>query len=129
MGTKGSQRLAVDGQRRRRSVSGTTIGAKQAAALLHVKVIAAEMAEFMQVHAFRSARRACAQQGDRFSTKQVASEIKKEFDKTYGPTWHCIVGTSFGSFVTHSRGCFLYFTMDNILIMLFMTRSHELLTS
>ncbi|MBA0580928.1 hypothetical protein Gorai_023126, partial [Gossypium raimondii] len=35
-----------------------------------------------------------------------------EFDSTYGPAWHCIVGTSFGSYVTHSLGGFLYFSID-----------------
>ncbi|XP_052877723.1 uncharacterized protein LOC108472083 [Gossypium arboreum] len=28
--------------------------------------------------------------------KDVAKYIKKEFDKKYGPTWHCIVGSNFG---------------------------------
>ncbi|XP_052885899.1 uncharacterized protein LOC128294087 isoform X4 [Gossypium arboreum] len=27
--------------------------------------------------------------------KDVAEYIKKEFDKKYGPTWHCIVGSNF----------------------------------
>jgi hypothetical protein len=25
----------------------------------------------------------------------------QEFDKKYNPTWHCIVGRNFGSYVTH----------------------------
>lgn len=29
--------------------------------------------------------------------KDVAENIKKEFDKRHGPTWHCIVGRNFGS--------------------------------
>ena len=33
--------------------------------------------------------------------KDIASYIKKEFDKHHNPTWHCIVGRNFGSFVTH----------------------------
>lgn len=46
----------------------------------------------------------------------------QEFDWVYGPAWHCIVGTSFGSFVTHSVGGFLYFSMDRKLyILLFKT--------
>lgn len=46
----------------------------------------------------------------------------QEFDGVYGPAWHCIVGTSFGSFVTHSVGGFLYFSMDHKLyILLFKT--------
>lgn len=28
--------------------------------------------------------------------KEVAENIKKEFDKIHGPTWHCIVGRNFG---------------------------------
>ncbi|KAH8552040.1 dynein light chain 1, cytoplasmic [Umbelopsis sp. PMI_123] len=33
--------------------------------------------------------------------KDIAAHIKREFDKKYGPTWHCVVGRNFGSFVTH----------------------------
>ncbi|ORX50154.1 dynein light chain 1, cytoplasmic [Hesseltinella vesiculosa] len=34
--------------------------------------------------------------------KDIAAHIKREFDKKYGPTWHCVVGRHFGSFVTHA---------------------------
>lgn len=52
--------------------------------------------------------------------------ILQEFDGVYGPAWHCIVGTSFGSFVTHSVGGFLYFSMDKKLyILLFKTAVHK----
>lgn len=48
--------------------------------------------------------------------------VLQEFDGVYGPAWHCIVGTSFGSFVTHSVGGFMYFSMDQKLyILLFKT--------
>ncbi len=33
--------------------------------------------------------------------KDIAAFIKREFDKKYNPTWHCIVGRNFGSYVTH----------------------------
>ncbi|TIA83271.1 hypothetical protein E3P98_00883 [Wallemia ichthyophaga] len=33
--------------------------------------------------------------------KDIASFIKKEFDRVHGATWHVVVGKSFGSFVTH----------------------------
>ena len=33
--------------------------------------------------------------------KDIASYIKKEFDKKYNPTWHCIVGRNFGEFCPH----------------------------
>ncbi|PWA49015.1 wall-associated kinase family protein [Artemisia annua] len=46
----------------------------------------------------------------------------KEFDGVYGPAWHCIVGLNFGSFVTHSVGGFLYFSMDQkLFVLLFKT--------
>ncbi len=28
--------------------------------------------------------------------KDIASYIKKEFDRRYGATWHCVVGRHFG---------------------------------
>lgn len=33
--------------------------------------------------------------------REIAGIIKREFDRVYGPAWHCIVGKAFGSFVTH----------------------------
>ncbi|MQM16618.1 hypothetical protein Taro_049578 [Colocasia esculenta] len=107
----------------RRSVSSHVdqANAARVAASLRVKVIAADMPDFMQVHAFRCARRSYDGQ-DKFSSKQMAHDIKKEFDKVYGSVWHCVIGSSFGSFVTHSKGCFLSFSMENLLVLLFKTR-------
>ena len=31
--------------------------------------------------------------------KDIAAHIKKEFDKKYNPTWHCIMGRDFSSYV------------------------------
>ena len=33
--------------------------------------------------------------------KDIAAQIKKEFDRRYQPTWHVVVGKNFGSYVTH----------------------------
>ena len=33
--------------------------------------------------------------------KDIAADIKKEFDRQQGPTWHVVVGKNFGSYVTH----------------------------
>ncbi|KAB0388765.1 hypothetical protein E2I00_007047 [Balaenoptera physalus] len=41
--------------------------------------------------------------------KHIAAHIKKEFDKKYNPTWHCIVGRNFGNYVTHETKNFIYF--------------------
>lgn len=51
--------------------------------------------------------------------KDIATYIKKEFDKKYGPNWHCIVGRSFGSFVSHEAKHFIYFYIDQLAILLF----------
>jgi dynein light chain LC8-type len=51
----------------------------------------------------------------------IVSIFLQEFDTAYGPAWHCIVGTSFGSYVTHSLGGFLYFSVDKAYILLFRT--------
>ncbi|KAB2032806.1 hypothetical protein ERO13_D05G362200v2 [Gossypium hirsutum] len=49
----------------------------------------------------------------------IARFVKKEFDKTYGEGWQCIVGTDFGSFVTHCSGCFIYFCIGSLAFLLF----------
>jgi len=51
--------------------------------------------------------------------KDIAAFIKKEFDKKHGPTWHCIVGRNFGSYVTHETKHFTYFYMGQVAILLF----------
>ncbi|CAH8466107.1 unnamed protein product [Schistosoma turkestanicum] len=51
--------------------------------------------------------------------KDIAAYIKKEFDKKFNPTWHCIVGRNFGSYVTHETSHFIYFYMGNAAILLF----------
>ncbi|KAK9076099.1 hypothetical protein SSX86_004432 [Deinandra increscens subsp. villosa] len=51
--------------------------------------------------------------------KDVAEQIKKEFDKNHGPTWHCIVGKNFGSYVTHETNHFVYFYLDSKAVLLF----------
>jgi len=41
--------------------------------------------------------------------KDIASQVKREFDRKYGPTWHVVVGKNFGSYVTHETKHFIYF--------------------
>ncbi|KAI3720144.1 hypothetical protein L6452_21055 [Arctium lappa] len=59
--------------------------------------------------------------GIKIDSKRLALALKKEFDTSYGPAWHCIVGTSFGSYVTHSLGGFLYFSINKVYVLLFKT--------
>ncbi|XVE65593.1 hypothetical protein DITRI_Ditri08aG0012700 [Diplodiscus trichospermus] len=51
--------------------------------------------------------------------KDVAEHIKREFDKRHGPTWHCIVGRNFGSYVTHETNHFVYFYLEQKAVLLF----------
>jgi dynein light chain LC8-type len=51
--------------------------------------------------------------------RDVASTIKKECDKRFGGTWHCIVGKDFGSFVSHESKHFVYFYLNDYAILLF----------
>jgi len=54
-----------------------------------------------------------------FYLQDIAAYIKKEFDKKYNPTWHCIVGRNFGSYVTHETKHFIYFYLGQVAILLF----------
>ncbi|KAK6051932.1 dynein light chain type 1 [Cooperia oncophora] len=63
----------------------------------------ADMSEDMQQDAIDCATQALektlyASDYSRYNIeKDIAAYIKKEFDKKYNPTWHCIVGRNFGS--------------------------------
>ncbi|XP_010258865.1 PREDICTED: dynein light chain, cytoplasmic-like [Nelumbo nucifera] len=101
------------------------MGAKMAAIAmeLNVRLRSADMPAAMQERAFRLARALmdAASNSPRPNPTPMALALKKEFDASYGPAWHCAVGKSFGSFVTHSRGGFLYFSIDKFCFLLFKT--------
>ena len=56
--------------------------------------------------------------------RQAAMSIKNEFDKRYNTTWHCIVGTSFGSMVTYGDGRYIYFRINEHRILLWKMCKH-----
>lgn len=66
----------------------------------------ADMPQEMQTDAVEIAIQAGQMFGEE---KDVAAYIKREFDRKYNPTWHCIVGKNFGSHVTFETGRFIYF--------------------
>ncbi|XP_062220986.1 uncharacterized protein LOC133920381 [Phragmites australis] len=102
--------------------SGADAGGEERKAV--VRVVAVDMPPALQRRAFRCARDELAAMPHfprRLEPKRLALALKKEFDTAYGPAWHCIVGTSFGSYVTHARGGFLYFSVDKVYILLFRT--------
>ncbi|KAA0195946.1 Dynein light chain DLC [Fasciolopsis buskii] len=51
--------------------------------------------------------------------KDIAAYMKKEFDRKYGPTWHCVVGRNFGTYVTHEVKNFIYFYLGPNAVLLF----------
>lgn len=120
-GRKSMSAVGRKSESHRKSVSQVETNVAAVAAFLQVKVLVTDMPGFMQVHAFRCARTSMDSL-EKFSSKHIAHNLKKEFDKVYGPAWHCIVGSSFGSFVTHSTGCFLYFSMEKLYILIFKTK-------
>jgi dynein light chain LC8-type len=76
----------------------------------------ADMTEEMQQDAVEVATQAMEKYN---IEKDIAAFIKREFDKKYNPTWHCIVGRNFGSYVTHETKHFIYFYLGQIAILLF----------
>ena len=51
--------------------------------------------------------------------EDIAKWIKGECDVKYMPTWHCIVGRNFGSYVTHETRTFIYFYIGKVAILIF----------
>merc|ERR1711980_12176 len=81
----------------------------------------ADMSEDMQTDAVECATQALEKYN---IEKDIAAFIKKEFDKKYSPTWHCIVGRNFGSYVTHETKHFIYFYLGQVAILLFFYHLH-----
>ncbi|XP_010268852.1 PREDICTED: dynein light chain 1, cytoplasmic-like [Nelumbo nucifera] len=77
-----------------------------------------DMLQTMQQDAIRLAAKAL-DIFDVIDTTEIACCVKKEFDRLYGFGWQCIVGTDFGSFVTHFHGCFIYFCIGSLAFLLF----------
>ncbi|CAN6588898.1 unnamed protein product [Malus baccata var. baccata] len=48
-----------------------------------------------------------------------ATEIGRFIKKDIWTWMECIVGTDFGSFVTHCHGCFIYFCVGSLAVLLF----------
>ena len=80
----------------------------------HVKTV--DMSEEMEKDAIAIATEAIHEYN---IESQVASHIKREFDKKYSPTWHCIIGRNYGSHVVHATKCFIYFYLGQQAITLF----------
>mmetsp|Transcript_1021 Transcript_1021/g.3179 ORF Transcript_1021/g.3179 Transcript_1021/m.3179 type:complete len:95 (+) Transcript_1021:76-360(+) len=81
---------------------------------------ASDMSDEMKEEAFNVA---CEAIGKYEIEKEIAAHVKKEFDKRYSPTWHCVCGRNFGSFVTHETNRFIYFYVGQMAVLLFKSGS------
>ncbi|KAF5402354.1 hypothetical protein P879_02504 [Paragonimus westermani] len=76
----------------------------------------ADMPEDMQ----QEAADCCGEALDKFTVeKDIAAYVKKEFDRLHQPTWHCVVGRQFGSYVTHEAKHFIYFHIGEYAVLLY----------
>lgn len=50
---------------------------------------------------------------------ETAKKLKEKFDKDYYPNWHCVVGRSFGAYVSNEAERAIYFTYGHTSILLF----------
>ncbi|KAL2125191.1 hypothetical protein VTJ04DRAFT_1556 [Mycothermus thermophilus] len=88
-------------------------------AKIDIQVKSADMNEDLQQEVFDVAKEAVS----KFPIeKDIAQYIKRTMDERKGPTWHCIVGRNYGSFVTHETKHFLYFYCGHVAILLFKTQ-------
>jgi dynein light chain LC8-type len=76
---------------------------------------ASDLPEEIQVKLFELAKQSLSYKVE----KDIATFLKKELDQQYGPTWHVIVGKSFGSYVTHEQGFFIYFYIGDLAFLVF----------
>uniref|UniRef100_A0A6N2ND64 Dynein light chain n=2 Tax=Salix TaxID=40685 RepID=A0A6N2ND64_SALVM len=112
---------------RDRSPTGEVMKLAAIALSLNVRLRSSDMPVDMQERALRYARSFLDDSSissapkHRPSPTLLARALKKEFDSVYGVAWHCVAGKSFGSFVTHSPGGFMYFSIDSLFIVLFKT--------
>ncbi len=53
--------------------------------------------------------------------KEVARHLKQQFEDKYKPTWHCLVGRNFASYVTHEKASCCYFYIGQMGVMLWKT--------
>ena len=51
--------------------------------------------------------------------REISEFIKKFFDQTYGPNWHCCVGKHFASYVTYQSKHYIFFYIGQLAILLY----------
>lgn len=88
-------------------------GAGRGAEKLHAQVFAEDIDEEWSKDAIKTAREGFAlaiASGDVHAA--IADHIRKKFDRDHGKGWSCIVGRSFGSYVTHEIKRYMYYSVQ-----------------
>ena len=75
-----------------------------------------EMPEEMAASAVAVAEEAVSKET---KEKDLAAFIKKRFDQVHGPSWHCVVGRNYGSWISHQPNRFIYLYAGKVAILLF----------
>ena len=75
------------------------------------------MDEQMKTNVESLVNKAMDQKGD--TEKDISEFIKKFFDQTYGPNWHCCVGKHFASYVTYQSKHYIFFYIGQMAILLY----------
>ena len=53
--------------------------------------------------------------------RDMARFIKRAFDKRFGPTWQCVVGQQYGTFISYRSLHFISFSLAQMEFLLFKT--------
>ncbi|KAL7054139.1 hypothetical protein AAHC03_010304 [Spirometra sp. Aus1] len=77
-----------------------------------------DMSESMQQYAVESAAEAMHGRTD---NRQIAGYIRRCMQERYSGNWQCIVGSNFGSEVTHGKHGLIFFRLGGNGILLFRT--------
>ncbi|RWR86156.1 putative dynein light chain [Cinnamomum micranthum f. kanehirae] len=77
-----------------------------------------DMPEMIQSHAMELAYQALDLH-EVSDCQSIAQFLKQNFDETYGPAWHCVVGVDFGSCITHLCGSFIFFHVEMMEFLVF----------
>ena len=78
----------------------------------NVTILASDISEDMKYKAIELTLKAERNSKDATFEKTLADNLKKEFDKKFNETWHCIVGKNFGSDIGFYENCMLYYQVQ-----------------
>ncbi|VDM41244.1 unnamed protein product [Toxocara canis] len=81
--------------------------------------MAALTAVTSESNSFYFSCKSIAQKIPRYFFQDVAAYIKEECERRFGPTWHCVVGKSFGSRVSYEMQHFVLLRRRRVSIMIF----------